>query len=92
MDSKNKIALFSEYQTIDGINSAEGVLKMLIATTADDDAKVRFNIVQMVNGKVKANICALISNETAELFRHHLISSCASTLHRCECGGTLKVL
>lgn len=84
--------LFAEYPTINGVNSDAGALKVLIAPTSDDDTKVRFNVAQIVEGKVKANVCALITKEIAELFVHQLTTSCTSTLPKCECGDTLEVL
>lgn len=34
-------SLFAEYQTINGVNSDAGVLKVMIAPTSDDGTKVR---------------------------------------------------
>ena len=86
----------SWYSTIDGTNSTEGSIGVLIAPTAKDDSKVRFNIVQMVDGECKANVCALMKKEDIELFVQHLTSQCASEcasdLPKCSCGETLEVL
>ena len=80
--------VFYEYSTIDG-----GTIKVLIAPTSEDGSKVRFNIAQtMGDGKCKANVCTLITEEIANLFVHHLTSQCASELPKCECGETLEIL
>ena len=80
------------YPTIDGVNSTEGTIGVLIAPTAKDDNKIRFNIVQIVDGKCEANVCTLVTKETAELFVQHVTSQCASALPKCGCGEVLKVL
>ena len=84
--------VFAEYKTIEGTSSAEESVKVLIAPTAEDNNKIRFNIVQMIDGKCKANVCALMKKETVELFVHHLTSQCASDLPKCDCGEMLEVL
>ena len=67
-------------------------MRILIAPTAEDSSKIRFNIHQIVDGKCEASICALMPKEAAELFVHHLTSECASFQPECECGGRLEVL
>lgn len=84
--------VFAEYETVAGLNSVEGSIKVLIAPTTDDENRIRFNIAQMVDGECKANVCALMDKETVELFAHHLTSQCVCTSLNCECGGVLEVL
>jgi len=80
--------VFYEYPTVAG-----DTIKVLIAPTSEDSTKIRFNLAQMTeDGKCTANVCALITEETANLFIHHLSSQLAAELPKCGCGNTLDVL
>jgi len=62
--------------TLEGINSKEGNLHMIVAPTAADKNNIRINFIsQDKDGKTCGEVCTLISSETAKMLAYQLIQT-----------------
>ena len=62
--------------TLNGINSKDGYLHLVIAPTTDDENKIRINLITKdKNGESYGSVCTLVSSDTAKMLAYQLIET-----------------